>query len=96
MFCCRLVFALDFFLLMPCVLLLRLFPVLFYSSVVKSHEILTTDSALLGMETRGLITAEERALLLEMPGRQRHHAVIQWIGNVMVQACENDDVFHQR
>ncbi|GMH85459.1 hypothetical protein TL16_g10236 [Triparma laevis f. inornata] len=70
----------------------RLFPILFYSSIVKSHKILQSNEALDGMQTRGMITEEEKILLKEMPGGGRHHAVIQWIGNVMVAACEDDEV----
>ncbi|GMH56297.1 hypothetical protein TrLO_g5449 [Triparma laevis f. longispina] len=73
----------------------RLFPILFYSSIVKSHKILQSNEALDGMQTRGMITEEEKILLKEMPGGGRHHAVIQWIGNVMVAACEDDEIFHQ-
>ena len=74
----------------------RLFCITFYASVVKTHAPLTTDEALAGFERKGLITADERALLAAMPPRTRHHAVCQWLGNVVVQACEDDNVFYQR
>ena len=74
----------------------RLFPVLFYSSVVKSHECLTTTTALSGMRDRGMITEAERELLAGMPPKQRHHAVVQWIGRTVVDACEEDGVFDMK
>jgi predicted membrane chloride channel (bestrophin family) len=73
----------------------RLFGITFYSSVVKSHERIQLPEALDGLVSRGLITQEESSILAKLPPKARHHAVIQWIADVVVKASSTEGIFHQ-
>ncbi len=68
----------------------RLFGIVFYSTIAKSHKILQTPEALLGMHARRLITTDELQVLQSISPGARHHAVIQWLCTAVLSGVEKD------
>ena len=59
----------------------RLFNLLTYASFTRSHRPILTPAGMRRLVDRGLLTAQEREVLLraELPATQRHNAVLMWI-----------------
>ena len=67
---------------------IRIFNLLTYASFTRSHRPILTPRALLRrLVERGLITAQEREVLVnsELPATQRHNAIIMWIIRIFVE-----------
>lgn len=65
---------------------IRLFNILSYASLTRSHRPLLTPRGMRRMENRGLMTNKERQVLknLPVPATQRHNAVLMWILRLVV------------
>jgi hypothetical protein len=66
---------------------IRLFNILSYASLTRSHRPLLTPQGMRRMVARGLMTAKERTLLIEaqIPATQRHNAVLMWILRLVIE-----------
>lgn len=65
---------------------IRLFNILSYASLTRSHRPLLTPQGMRRMENRGLMTGKERHLLqkIPVPVTQRHNAVLMWILRIVI------------
>jgi hypothetical protein len=68
----------------------RLFNLLTYASFTRSHRPILTPRGMRRLVDRGLMTAQEREILVdaEIPATQRHNAVLLWIMRVFVEGRE--------
>lgn len=66
---------------------IRLFNILYYASLTRSHRPLLTPLGMRRMVSRGLITQKEHDLLKEskIPATQRHNIVLMWILRVAIE-----------
>jgi len=69
---------------------IRLFNILYYASLTRSHRPLLTPLAMRRMVSRGLITQNEYDLLMEpsIPATQRHNIVLMWMYRVSIEGRE--------
>ena len=65
----------------------RLFNLLTYASFTKSHRPILTPRGMRRLVERGLMTAEERDILVaaEVPATQRHNCILMWITRVAIE-----------
>lgn len=68
----------------------RLFTILLYASLTKSHRPLLTPLGLRRMVARGLMSENERLLLKQaaVPANSRHNVVLMWMFRTLVQASK--------
>lgn len=66
---------------------IRIFNLLTYASFTRSHRPILTPRGMRRLVERGLITAQEREVLVnsELPATQRHNAIIMWIIRIFVE-----------
>ncbi|EEC51745.1 predicted protein [Phaeodactylum tricornutum CCAP 1055/1] len=69
---------------------IRLFNLLTYASFTRSHRPILTPRGMRRLVERGLMTAEEREILVdaELPATQRHNAILLWIARTFVEGRE--------
>ena len=67
---------------------IRMFNVLTYASFTRSHRPILTPRGMRRLVERGLLTAQEREVLVdaEIPATQRHNCLILWIIRVFLEA----------
>uniref|UniRef100_A0A7S3P3A4 Uncharacterized protein n=1 Tax=Amphora coffeiformis TaxID=265554 RepID=A0A7S3P3A4_9STRA len=68
----------------------RLFSILLYASLTRSHRPLLTPQGLRRMVARGLMTEEERAIIKQaaVPANTRHNVVLMWLFRTHLQGCK--------
>ena len=66
---------------------IRLFNILCYASLTRSHRALLTPQGMRRMVARGLLTARERQCLVRanIPATQRHNAVLMWMLRTVIE-----------
>ena len=60
---------------------IRLFNILYYAALARSHRPLLTPQGMRRMEDRGIMTAKERQVIkrTQVPVTQRHNTVLMWV-----------------
>lgn len=68
----------------------RLFSILLYASLTRSHRPLLTPQGLRRMVARGLMTEEERDIIKQaaVPANTRHNVVLMWLFRTHLQGCK--------
>jgi len=66
---------------------IRLFNILYYAALARSHRPLLTPQGMRRMENRGLMTYKERQVIkmAAVPVTQRHNAVLMWILRTVIE-----------
>ena len=69
---------------------IRLFNILSYASLTRSHRPLLTPQGMRRMVSRGLLSTKERQVLLDanVSITQRHNVVLMWIFRVVIEGCK--------
>jgi hypothetical protein len=69
----------------------RLFTILLYAALTRSHRPLLTPLGLRRMVFRGILTERERVTLKEadVPANARHNVVLMWMFHIMVQGYKS-------
>lgn len=68
----------------------RLFTILLYASLTRSHRPLLTPQGLRRMVSRGIMTHDERIILKQaaVPANSRHNVVLMWLFRTHLQGCK--------